>query len=135
MSFARYLNTLRAIWQPAQSRVSQEFLAWRHRFLFNRVRLLVWVVLIVLLLVTILNLALNIPSLNASGNPEMAFGAERTLRYVQTSGTQILSVLLCLLLLKHPSMRAQPRTVIFVVCLVCSAVTSNHRHLLWRSPI
>ncbi|WP_332997036.1 sensor histidine kinase [Scytonema sp. PRP1] len=108
MSFARYLDTLRAIWQPAQSMVSEEFLAWRHRFLFNRVRLLVWVVLIVLLLVTILNLTINIPSLNALGNPQMAFGAERTLRYMLTSGTQIVSVLLCLLLLKHPSMRAHP---------------------------
>ncbi len=115
MSFRRYLKALQSIWQPAQSTVSQEFLAWRHRFLFNRIRLLGWVVLIVLLLVTILNLAINIPNFNASGNPQLAFGTERMLKYVQTSGIQILSVLLCLVLLKHPSMREQPQRLFLLL--------------------
>ncbi|HLP89530.1 MAG TPA: HAMP domain-containing sensor histidine kinase [Nostocaceae cyanobacterium] len=118
MLLARYSNALSTIVQPAK--VSLEFLQWRHQLLLNRLPWLIGVTLIALLMIIFLNLFLTIPSLNASGDPKLAFGDEKLYQYFHFSITQILGLLLCVVLLKHQGMRHHPQRLFLLVsfCLL-----------------
>ncbi len=90
---------------------SSEFLAWRQQFLLGRLQLLAWVVLSVLILATVLHLSVIIPSLNVSGKPEVAFGADRLRVYLITTISQILSVLVGVLVTQSLWIRQTPERV------------------------
>lgn len=88
--------------------VSPEFLAWRQQFFPGRIQLLAWIVLIVLILVTVLNLKVTIPGLNATGDPKLAFDADRLQAYLETAISQIVSVFLGLLITQSSWVRQTP---------------------------
>ena len=90
---------------------SSEFLAWRQRFLPGRLQLLAWIVLIVFILATVLHLTVIIPSLNASGDPKVAFSAERLRVYLITTISQISSVFVGVLIAQSRWIRQTPERV------------------------
>ncbi|TAF11263.1 MAG: sensor histidine kinase [Nostocales cyanobacterium] len=116
--FTRYLSTLRRISQPAN--VSQEFLNWRHHLLMSRLPWLIWITLIALLTIILLTLLLTIPSLNASGDPKLVVHPEQLYKYVQFSLTQILGIILCMVLLKHPQIHRHSQSLFLLIssCLL-----------------
>lgn len=90
---------------------SSEFLVWRQQFLPGRLQLLAWVVLIVLILVTALHLTVTIPSLNASGDPKVAFGVDRLRTYLTNTISQILSVFVGVLITRSRWVQQRPEQV------------------------
>lgn len=120
MFLARLLNILAKI--SPSTKVSQEFLNWRHNLLLSRLPWLIWITLIALLMIILMNLFFTIPSLNAAGDPKLAFGDEKIYRYLQFSLTQILGIILCVVLLKHPLIHRYPQRLFLLVssCLLLS---------------
>jgi signal transduction histidine kinase len=90
MRLIRTVKQLIPMTKPSSA--SSEFLAWRQQFLPGRLQLLAWSVLIVLILVTVLHLTVTIPSLNATGDPKLAFNADRLRDYLTVAISHILSV-------------------------------------------
>ena len=101
----RWISTVKPI------STSSEFLAWRQQFLPGRLQLLAWVVLIILILVTMLHLTVTIPSLNASGDPKVAFSADRLRAYLANTISQILSVFVGVLITRSRWIRQSPERV------------------------
>lgn len=90
---------------------SSEFLAWRQQFLPGRLQMLARIVLIVLILVTVLHLTVTIPSLNATGDPKFAFGANRLQAYLTNAISQILSVFVGVLITQSRWIQQAPERV------------------------
>jgi signal transduction histidine kinase len=109
MSLIRKLKRLIPATRPISA--SSEFLAWRQQFLPGRLQLLAWTVLIVLVLVTVLHLTVTIPSLNATGDPKVAFGADRLRDYLSNTISQILSVFVGVLVTQSRWVRQTPERV------------------------
>ncbi|MCP6757218.1 MAG: HAMP domain-containing histidine kinase [Fischerella sp. CENA71] len=95
--------------------ITSEFLAWRQQFLYSRIRLLAWVVLIVLVIVTIFHLTIAIPSLNVSGDPKLEFDGKRMREYLEDAVTQILSVGIGLLLAKSNIFQKSPQRMFLLL--------------------
>jgi signal transduction histidine kinase len=104
----RAIKALRQLWQPARTVASPEFLAWRQRFLSDRIPLLAWVALIVLILITVLNISITIPSLNVSGDPKLTFDPVKLREYLEAVVAQILSIGVFLLLFKNHRLQQLP---------------------------
>jgi signal transduction histidine kinase len=109
MSLIRKLNRLIPPTRPISA--SSEFLAWRQQFLPGRLQLLAWTVLIVLILVTVLHLTITIPSLNATGDPKVAFDADRVRAYLTNTISQIVSVFVGVLVTRSRWIRQTPERV------------------------
>lgn len=105
MVFNRWTKTLKARWQAAQVNASQEFLAWRSRFLFDRVRLLAWIILAALLVAGSVAVLAIIPSLTAAGK---AVDVERVWIDTRDVGIQIVAILMGLALCQRPLFRRHP---------------------------
>jgi len=111
----RYFKRLRQVLRPRAPENGStaaadpaSFLTWRHQFLLKRSRLLTAVVLLLLLLVTSLTLAVVIPTLNATGNPDLMITGARFWRYLQIVTVEILGLSLCLLLPHYRWFREHP---------------------------
>ncbi|BAZ36639.1 multi-sensor signal transduction histidine kinase (plasmid) [Calothrix sp. NIES-4101] len=111
----RFINRLRSKVKPNHAIVSSEFLGWRQQFLSSRIRLLAWVVLIISVMATTLNVILIIPSLNASGDPKLAFDTVRIRQYLEVAVTQILSVGMGLLLAKSRVFSQSPERMFLLL--------------------
>ncbi|MBD2342420.1 hypothetical protein H6G64_36560 [Calothrix sp. FACHB-156] len=111
----RFINRLKSQIKPNYAIISSEFLGWRQQFLFSRIRLLAWVILIISVMATTLNLTLIIPSLNASGDPKLAFDAVRIRQYLEVAVTQILSVGMGLLLAKSRVFSKSPERMFLLL--------------------
>jgi signal transduction histidine kinase len=93
---------------------SPEYEAWRHRFLLERLRLVVWIALIACPTFLILNLFVAAVA-NASGDPKIAVSQEKVLIWLINYIAIELSLLLCLILLKLPWARRYPKRL-FLGC-------------------
>lgn len=99
---------------PESMSTPAEFLTWRQQFFPGRLHLLAWIVLIVLILVTVLNLTVTIPSLNASGDPKFMFGPDRMRVYLESTISQILGVFVGVLITRSRWMVEAPKQVFLV---------------------
>jgi signal transduction histidine kinase len=97
---SQILNQFKSKKKSSLAIISSEFWTWRQQFFLNRIQLLAWVFLIVLIMVLILNVTITIPSLNASGDTKLAFSAERMREYLKVAVCQILGTGIYLLLAK-----------------------------------
>lgn len=111
----RHLKRLRQVLRPQapEDRVTavadlSPFLIWRQQFLLKRSRLLTAIVLLLLLLVTGLTLTVVIPTLNATGDPDLMITGGRFWRYLQIVIVEILGLSLCLLLPRYRWFREHP---------------------------
>jgi signal transduction histidine kinase len=111
----RLLNRIRSKICPDRSVASLEFLEWRRQFLSNRISLLAWIVLIISIMAIALNLIVVIPSLNASGKPELAFDTGRMREYLEVAVTQILSIGVGLLLAKSRTLSQPPERMFLLL--------------------
>ncbi|HEY9879201.1 MAG TPA: HAMP domain-containing sensor histidine kinase [Leptolyngbyaceae cyanobacterium] len=78
-------------------------------------RLLTWVILILLLGVTLLNLTVTIPMINNAGDPDTVFDADRLFRYLQIAIVQILGISLCALLPRYRYFKERPEVVFLLL--------------------
>lgn len=105
-TFQRFIRRLAL---PSQiNTVSSEFLAWRQQFFIERIQLLAWVVWIVLILVTLLNLTVVIPSLNGTGDPKLMFSYARTQNYLERALSQVICFSIGLLICRSPWIHRAP---------------------------
>ena len=104
--FQRFIKRL-TLPSPINS-VSSEFLAWRQQFFIERIQLLAWVVWIVLILVTLLNLTVVIPSLNGTGDPRLVFSYARTQNYLERALSQVICFSIGLLICRSPWIHRSP---------------------------
>ncbi len=111
----RLINQIMSKIQPNPVIFSSEFLAWRQQFLPGRIRLLAWIILIVLVMVTIFHLTVTIPSLNALGDPKLIFDTNRMHQYLQVAVTQIISVGIGLLLAKYNVFQKSPERMFLLL--------------------
>jgi signal transduction histidine kinase len=118
MFFNQFRNKFAKLFQPTAA--SEEFSTWRHQLLMKRLPWLIWVTLIVLSIIILLTLILTIPALNASGDPRLAFGADKLYKYLQFSLAQVLGLILCVVLLRHQSTRRHPQRLFLLLssCLL-----------------
>lgn len=103
----RFIPTIKTISMSSSS----EFLIWRKQFLRERLQLLAWIVVIIFLLAITLHLTVIIPSLNASGDPNVAFAGDRLRTYWMATISQIASVSIGVLLTKSRWIRKTPKRV------------------------
>lgn len=102
-TFQRFIRRLAL---PSQiNTVSSEFLAWRQQFFTERLQLLAWIVLI---LVTLLNLTVVIPSLNSTGDPKLMFSYARMQNYLERALTQVTCFSIGLLICRSPWIHQAP---------------------------
>ncbi|OYQ64461.1 hypothetical protein B9G53_11610 [Pseudanabaena sp. SR411] len=73
-----------------ENNTSSEFLAWRKQFFAERIQLIAWTIWAVLILVTILNFTVVIPSLDATGDPKLMFNAARSQSYLESVVIQLI---------------------------------------------
>jgi signal transduction histidine kinase len=116
---------LRAVWDRSRDSLDASsaaakppFLQWRHHFLSKRVRLLTWIVLSLLVGVTLLNLTVVIPMINAAGDPDNVFDAARMFRYLQVAVVQVLGLSLCALLPRYRYFKERPGIVMLLLAWV-----------------
>ncbi|MBW4601958.1 MAG: HAMP domain-containing histidine kinase [Calothrix sp. FI2-JRJ7] len=124
----RWLSMLRTRFST-KSTASPDFLRWRQQFLFDRVGLLAWVLIVALLLATALSILVIIPSLNATGETKQALNARRFLNDIPDAAIQILSILL-FLIIRHYRGRRSPE-VLFLI-LNWMVLLPPHLHALIR---
>jgi signal transduction histidine kinase len=127
MLVLRWMKTQIAGWQAAQVKASPEFLAWRSRFLFDRVRLFGWTILAVLVLAGSMTVLVVIPSLTAAG---AAVNVERVWRDAQDIGIYMVGLLIGLVLCQRPRWRQHPESLFLLLSWLI--LLPSHVHAIER---
>ncbi|HEY9880574.1 MAG TPA: HAMP domain-containing sensor histidine kinase, partial [Leptolyngbyaceae cyanobacterium] len=83
--------------------ISKEYRAWRQRFLCDRIRLAISVLMVFLGIVALMNLGLILPALNRSGEQNPNLTSDRILFFLYILAAQELGLLLNWLLLRPPT--------------------------------
>ncbi|HEY9634795.1 MAG TPA: hypothetical protein V6D14_15440 [Coleofasciculaceae cyanobacterium] len=127
MTFNQWLETLKNWWQSVKRSPSAEFLAWRDQFLFRRVQLLAWVILIVLLLAGGMAVLVVIPSLTAAG---ATVNVKRIWQDARDIGIYTIGILVALMLCYRPFFRRYPDRLFLALSWL--VLLPSHLHSILR---
>jgi signal transduction histidine kinase len=116
-----------------ENNTSSEFLAWRKQFFAERIQLIAWTIWAVLILVTILNFTVVIPSLDATGDPKLIFNAARSQSYLESVVIQLICFSLGLVICRSRWVYQNPvRCFLILNALVILPTQINS---LWQGKI
>jgi signal transduction histidine kinase len=115
-SFAFFPEHLFSTWltRPQPSSCQNEYRKWRQQFLLDRIKLVIWFAMAILLGLSVLHLGIFIPAINASGEAEHFVSPERTWLILKCFALQEMGLLSCLLLLRSTFAQRYP-TILFML--------------------
>jgi signal transduction histidine kinase len=130
IAFNQVLEALQMRWQTARRSPSAEFLAWRKQFLFRRVQLLAWVILGALVLAGAVTWLAVIPSLNATGDPNLAINVQQLWDDLRDISLQFFTIGLFLVVVRMFDLRRSPESLFLLLSWM--VLLPPHLHALSR---